>query len=448
MNLERAQLGLLAALAATVPVSIFASETLLALSLAVLAARLAAGRARLLRTPVDTPLLALVVWTLLAASFAQDPVRSHEDSKKLVLYALFYLAVEVLAREDEGPVLSAALVGGLALAGLMVAQHLFLGYDHLDRRPKGFLGHYMTASGATMGVFLLAAARLALAARPGAARAVPDRRAWWAGLWLPGLVLAAVAAVALATAAGHGVPATRVCVAALAVLGGALAVSTRPAARAGMAALPLVVVPVAAWALVVSQTRSAWIGALAGLSVLCLLRAPRLLWLVAAGTAAILLVRPAGLTERLTLGDASTSDRFYMWQAGIDMVLDRPVFGQGPGMVLAVYPRYRWPEATHPLQPHLHDNLLQVAAERGVPGLAFFVWWAVAVFAAAIPEARRAAAGPPGEGWAAAGALAALAAVFVAGLFEYNLGDSEVLLLVLLLTAVPFAFRRRRAAAA
>jgi putative inorganic carbon (HCO3(-)) transporter len=215
-----------------------------------------------------------------------------------------------------------------------------------------------------------------------------------------------------------------------------------------MAALPFVVVPVAAWALVVSETRSAWIGALAGLSVLCLLRAPRLLWLVAAGTAAILLLRPAGLTERLTLGDASTSDRFYMWQAGIDMVLDRPVFGQGPGMVLAVYPRYRWPEATHPLQPHLHDNLLQVAAERGVPGLAFFVWWAVAVFAAAIPEARRAASGPPGGGWAAAGALAALAAVFVAGLFEYNLGDSEILMLVLLLTAVPFAFRQRRAAAA
>ncbi len=36
----------------------------------------------------------------------------------------------------------------------------------------------------------------------------------------------------------------------------------------------------------------------------------------------------------------------------------------------------------------------------------------------------------------------------LAGLFEYNLGDSEVLMLVLLLTAVPFAFRQRRTAAA
>ena len=65
MNLERAQLGLLAALAATIPVSIFASEAILALSLAVLAARLATGRAHALRTPLDTPLVALVVWAVL-----------------------------------------------------------------------------------------------------------------------------------------------------------------------------------------------------------------------------------------------------------------------------------------------------------------------------------------------------------------------------------------------
>jgi hypothetical protein len=44
--------------------------------------------------------------------------------------------------------------------------------------------------------------------------------------------------------------------------------------------------------------------------------------------------------------------------------------------------------------------------------------------------------------------LGALAAVLVAGLFEYNLGDSEVLMLFLLLTAVPFALRNARAAVA
>jgi O-antigen ligase len=448
VNLERAQLGLLAALAATIPVSIFASEAVLALSLAVLAARLATGRAHVLRTPLDTPLVALVVWTLLAASFAQDPARSHENSKKLLLYALFYLGVEVLARRDDRErVLAAALLGGLALAGLMVAQHLFLGFDRLDRRPAGFLGHYMSASGVTMAVLLLAVGRLPPWSRSG--RSSPaGPRARWAGLGLPFLVLAGVGAVAAATEAGHGTAATRACVATLAVAATAVALSRSPAARAAEAALSVAVVPVAAWALVVSQTRSAWIGTVVGLSVLALLRAPRFLWLVGAATAAVLVLRPAAVTERLTLGDASTSDRYYMWQAGVDMVLDKPVFGQGPGMVLAVYPRYRWPEATHPMQPHLHNNPLQVAAERGLPGLAFFLWWAVAALAAAIREARRAAVEAPGGDGAAGCALAALAAVFAAGLFEYNLGDSEVLMLFLLLTAVPFALRQGRAAAA
>jgi O-antigen ligase len=437
LNLERAQLGLLAALAATIPVSIFASQLLLALSIAVLVTRLAARRARLVRTPLDTPLLALVVWTLLAASFARDPVHAHENSKKLLLYALFYIGVEALGREDARErVLSSALLGGLALAGLMVAQHLFLGYDRLDRRPDGFLGHYMSASGVTMAVFLLAVARLALG---------PRARPRLVDLRLPAAVLAGVAAVAAATSTVQGVVATRLCVAALAALAAAVALSERPAARGAEAALPLVTAPLCAWALVVSQTRSAWVGALLGLAVVAVLRAPRLLWLLGAAAAAVLLLRPASVTSRLTIVDESSRDRYYMWQAGIDMVLDKPVFGQGPGMILAVYPRYRWPEAPNPRQPHLHNNLLQIAAERGLPGLAFFLWWAVAAFVAALGEARRGATECPDVVWAAGGVLAALAAVFVAGLFEYNLGDSEVLMLFLLLTAVPFALRHARA---
>jgi O-antigen ligase len=112
-------------------------------------------------------------------------------------------------------------------------------------------------------------------------------------------------------------------------------------------------------------------------------------------------------------------------------------------MILLAYPRYRWPEATHPQQPHLHNNVLQLAAERGLPGLAFFAWWAGAAVLAAWREARRG-----GGAWASAAVLAALAAVLLAGLFEYNLGDSEVLMLVLLLTAVPFALAKGRPASA
>lgn len=439
MRLERAQLGLAAALAAAVPVSIFAAEGLLALSGLVLAVRLARRETRLVRTSVDAPLLAFTVWTLLSASFASDPAVSHEDAKKLVLFLLFYVILDLARREAARErLLDALLLGGLALAAYTVAQHHLLGFDTLDRRPHGFIGHYMSAAGVTMGVLLVAAARLVCG---GVVR--PRGR----DAWLAAAVLAGVAAVTAAAAHGRGALGARVFVAALAAASAGLALSRADAVRRAAALLPLVVVPFAAWALVVSQTRGAWLGGLLGLATVAAFRAPRLIAAVAAAVLLLLVVRPAAVRERLTVSDASSVDRYYMWQAGLDMVMDRPVFGQGPGMILSAYPRYRWPEAPNKLAPHLHDNLLQIAAERGVPGLVFFLWWVAATLGAAYAEAKRRQGAPAddaGSAAAATGALAVVVAAFVEGLVEYNLGDSEVLMLFLLVTAVPFALRAAR----
>jgi O-antigen ligase len=436
VRLRRAQLALLTALAATAPLSIFASQLLLALSLAVLAARLMLRSTRLPRTAVDAPLLAFAVWTLLSASFASNPAEAHQDAKKLVLFAVFYVAVEVMpAGEDRRRVLAGMNLGGIALAFLMVLEHHFLGFDQLNRRPHGFLGHYMSAAGVLIVVLLVSAADLSRAQR------LPRLRE----LWLAGAVMLPVAAVAAFSAAGVlGQLPTRLCVAAAGILAATMALSLSERVRAAAEALRFVAVPLAGWALVVSQTRSAWLGALAGLAVVVLVRMPRLLALGAAAAGLALLLQPS-LRQRLTVSDASSVDRYYMWQAGIDMVLDRPLFGQGPGMIIETYPRYRWPEAPNPLAPHLHNNFMQVAAERGLPGLAFFAWWTVLAFVVALRAARAAAATRDEAAGATLGALAVLVAVSVAGLFEYNLGDSEVLMLVLLVQAVPFAFAAGRA---
>jgi len=436
MNLERAQLAIVAALAAAAFVSIFATQLLLVLGLLVFFARLLAGRFRFPRTPLDRPTLAFCLWTLLSASFSTNPGLSHEYAKKLLLFLLFYLAVDTLASANaRHRVLTAALLGGLALACLTILQYFLLGFDTLNLRPRGFLGHYMSASGLTMGVVILSTARLAFA-RAGLRVHRRD------GRLLAGL-LGALALVSAAQAAGRpAVLVTSLFVLGLALTGGALALTHEPWPDAStgtrLAALAL---PLAGLALVLSQTRNAWLGAVAGLATVAVMRAPRTLWLLGAALLAVFVLRPATVMNRLTLEDDSSRDRYYMWQAGIDMVLDKPVFGQGPGMILSVYPSYRWSEAPNPRVPHLHDNALQIAAERGLPCLVFWLWWVAAAMADAWREARRGAA-------SAVGALGVLVAILVAGLFEYNFGDSEVLMFVLLVASLPYALRRERTLAA
>ena len=446
MSLERLQAGLMAGVAATCLVSIFAAQLLLGIVVAVYALRLATGQAKFERLPLDAPILAFSVWTLLSASFSPDPVASHESTKKLVLFALFYVAVDSLTPERERErVMDAALLGGLVLGAGTLVQYYLQGFDTLNNRPHSFLGHYMTASGLSMIVLILAAARLAFWRGP-----IP-RPSSGDFVRLGGLVIALALLAVLRSQDLFAVEAERLFVAAVAAAAAWL-MSARGSwpAPSTAPALTALTLAVSGWALVISRTRNAWLGAVVGVATVILIRAPRALWLVPAGIAAILVLGPAPVLERLTVTDAASRDRYYMWQAGIDMIRDKPVFGQGPGMIQTVYPEYRWAEAPNPRAPHLHDNALQIAAERGLPCLIWWVWLLAEAMGSAYRELRRldapgTAPGPEAR-WAAAAALATLVAVMVAGLFEYNFGDSEILMFVLLVTALPYALRRQRAA--
>ena len=434
VDLRRVQAALMGAIAATCLLSIFAAQVFLALAAAVYLARIARRQAPLPRLPLDGAILAFAVWTLLSAAFSPDPLLSHESAKKLVLFVLLYLAVDTLRVETvRERVLDAALLGGVVLAAGSVLQYHFLGFDTLDRRPRSFLGHYMTASGLVMAAMVLAAARVAFGGLAGVRPTARDLRA------------AALLAASLVTVAGlqawgvFAIEGERLFVAALAAAAVALTIHRGSwPQRATGAMLALAALPLCAWALLLSRTRNAWLGAVVGLAVLALMRAPRLLWAFPAAAAALALVRPGPLMDRLTISDASSRDRYFMWQAGVDMIREKPVFGQGPRMVENVYPGYRWAAAPNLATPHLHNNALQIAAERGLPCLAWWLWWVAVAMADAWREARRGAAGAR---WGAPGALAVLAAVMAAGLFEYNFGDSEILMFTLIATALPYALR-------
>src|SRR5262249_42387816 len=130
-------------------------------------------------------------------------------------------------------------------------------------------------------------------------------------------------------------------------------------------------------------------------------------------------------------------DRLAMVEIGAKIIRDHPLVGVGPNMIPRVYEQYRPYYAVNPVNPHLHNVPLQIAAERGLPALAIWLWFVASVTVAAFRLFRG-----QRDRILSAAALASIAAMLSAGMFEYNFGDSEFLMLFLVLVTLPFAALR------
>jgi O-antigen ligase len=126
------------------------------------------------------------------------------------------------------------------------------------------------------------------------------------------------------------------------------------------------------------------------------------------------------------------------------MIRERPLFGLGPELVERRYAIYRSPAAPRYEVPHLHDNLLQIAAERGLPALISYLWLTMASIAVAWRGFRREGGRRGRRADLYVGAMLALLAFNLAGLFENNWGDTEVQRPVLFVLAIPFCLRAGR----
>ncbi len=210
---------------------------------------------------------------------------------------------------------------------------------------------------------------------------------------------------------------------------------------------PALVMPALVVALSLTLTRSAWVGACVAVGVLFILKDLRLLGLLPVVAALFFAFAPDSVTNRMVsmfdLRDPSNRDRLAMARTGAAMVRDFPLTGVGPAMVQRLYPQYRDPDAVQAINPHLHNVPLQIAAERGLPALGIWIAF-IAVLAYGLFRLFRTEREPT----LAAAGLAAIFAMLSAGLFEYNFGDSEFLMLFLVLVTLPFAAARRDDAAA
>jgi len=136
------------------------------------------------------------------------------------------------------------------------------------------------------------------------------------------------------------------------------------------------------------------------------------------------IVRPRGELD-------SNAHRVALFFTGIEMIKANPLLGVGPEHIKYEFERYAPESVPRPVPRHwyighLHNIYVQFAADRGIPAMlaiiGFLVWnlWAIV-------RAR----GDAETQWMLHGVAAFLVGVLVAGVFEHNLADSEILTLTL-----------------
>jgi len=139
----------------------------------------------------------------------------------------------------------------------------------------------------------------------------------------------------------------------------------------------------------------------------------------------------------------SNQHRIVCWRTGWEMIKAHPWFGVGPEHVRIQFDQYVPPDIARPLPTgwygHLHNIYVHYAAERGIPTMLALLWLLVKILFDFARAARRAPPGRSDPKFLLQGAIAAVLAIMVAGIFELNLGDSEVLTMFLTLVACGYA---------
>jgi len=334
------------------------------------------------RIPILLPAAVFVYCTLLSALFSIHPVLSFYDCKNLALFIIIPIVFDSV-RDVEDIKL---MYGVLILAGVISATfglYQFFGSEAnlINSRIRGFMGHWMTFSGLLMILNVLLFSHLLFS----------KEHPFW---FYPAFALLSLT-------------------------------------------------------LLLSLTRSAWLGFLAASFVLIAMR--KLRWVIAIPAVVIIvfvastIVFPSVVANRMSNifnpNETSNRDRIQMLQSGWKIIQDYPLTGVGSDMIKRVYPRYRAADSVFRNNPHLHNNLVQLAAENGVLTLVAWVWLMGKVLYDLIHWKRNVM--NPEEQFMIHGTIGIVVSLFVAGMFEYNFGDSEIKMLFLALITIPYAWRKQ-----
>lgn len=193
--------------------------------------------------------------------------------------------------------------------------------------------------------------------------------------------------------------------------------------------------------IVIGFTRGVWVGAALATAVVLAYTGFRRLAPLLVPVGIVVVLASGLIAGRIAMsfepGHTPDTGRIEMASVGVRMMGDHPVFGVGPERVGTEFPAYyRGDDLENLFYGHLHNNFLQIGAERGIPALLALVWFFGRIALDLIRGTR-----DLGTRWVSVSGLAVLAAFLTAGLFEYNFGDSEVLMLFMFLVSIPYGMK-------
>ena len=340
-------------------------------------AALTHGSVRRPHAAILMPIAGYAVVSVLSAVLSADPRHSVTELADLLTLTLVPMTVSLLDQKRWGRLLR-LMAAVLVVSAIIGLVQFALGGDPLQHRMRGLATHYMTFSGWTLVVTLLLLGDVFFA---------HDRRRL---LW------------------------------------------TLPAAALGVSTLLL------------GLTRGAWIGLATGILLAVAAGRPRALILFPLVASLLYLALPQPVLKRaastIDLRDTATRERLDMFGSGIEIIRDNPILGLGPGLVQPAYTNFRRGDAPEKI-PHLHNNAIQITAERGVAGLLAYLT-VLGVFGLHVWRALFAS--PSIARPVVIGCLMAVAGVTTAGFFEYNWGDAEVWIVTLVSLSAPFALVPRQ----
>jgi putative inorganic carbon (HCO3(-)) transporter len=371
--------------AALIHVSIAGSQVLLGLGVLLLLI----FRGKLQFPRIWIPLSAFFLWTALADVLSPDPWGGRAQIRKFFVFLFIPLVYGVFVRQfSKVFYLMVAWTAAASASGLWSLEQYLVHFrnatyqSYVGQRTTGFESHWMT-----FGALQLSVLSLLLAQYFFSNRKMP--------LW-------AYSSVAVLSAA-----------------------------------------------ILISGTRSIWGATIPAALYLIWFWRPKMMFALPVVLAVAFFLAPPTTRQRILSmvhpdpKVDSNEHREVTFRTGIEMIKAHPWLGLGPEEIGRNFNAYVPADIPRPLPigyyGHLHSIYLQYAAERGIPGLLLLLWFIGTIVWDCARGIVRLRGVPSQELFLLHGTIAVTIGILVGGIFEYNLGDSEVLMMFVSVVALAYA---------